>query len=140
MKFISKEEITSLVKLSILNDVTEENNNLLDVFESVALSEIDSYIGNKYNTTETFNRKGTERNQFLINIVIDILLYHLHSRLTPDQIPLIRTQRYEKAIAWLYQVSIGKITPPIPLNVLPFNSRSSESLFGYTFKTNNENY
>jgi len=137
MKFILKSEIEVLIKSNLLNDLTQDNNLLLDELEELAKSEIDALIGHKYNTTELFSKTGTDRNPFIKNIVINIILYYLHNRLTPTSIPIIREQLYKDAIGYLMQVASGKITPPIPQNEIPF-SRSSESLFGYSPKLNND--
>jgi len=140
MKFVLKDEVLALIKINVLDDLTEDNDILLNKVELIAISEIDSYIGSKYNLDAVFNRVGDDRNMFLINLVVDIMLYHLHSRLTPNFIPEIRVTRYDKAISYLYEVSKGKIAPNIPLNVLPINSRSSESLYGSETKVNDVQY
>jgi len=140
MKFIEKKDIENLIKSNILDDITQNNNEILNDLELVAIDEIDSYIGAKYNTKDTFNKTGDDRNRFFVNLITDILLYHLHSRLTPSSIPIIRQERYDKAISYLYEVGKGIITPNIPLNSLPFNVRSNESLFGTQAKTNDASY
>jgi len=137
MIFILKSELEVLMKTNLLNDLTQDNNLLLDELEELAKSEINAIIGHKYNTIEVFSKKGTDRNPFIKNIVMNIMLYYLHNRLTPTAIPIIREQLYKDAIGYLMQVASGKITPPIPQNELPFN-RSSESLFGYSPKLNND--
>jgi phage gp36-like protein len=140
MKYITKTELLTLVKENILNDLTQENNNILDELELLAMSEVDAIIGSKYNMTEVFNRKGENRNPFIKNLVINVMLYYLHMRLTPNQIPVIRETLYKEAIGYLMQVAKGVISPPISRNELPFNPRSSESLYGCGTKVNDSIY
>lgn len=58
--------------------------------------------------------------------LIDITLYHLHSRINPRNIPDLRKDRYDGnrdaqtlgAIGWLKQVAAGKINADLP-NIVP---------------------
>ena len=45
----------------------------------------------------------------------DIVLYHLHARIAPRNIPELRVKRYDDAIAWLKMCAEGTITPNLPL-------------------------
>lgn len=51
--------------------------------------------------------KGDNRNQQLVNYIIDIMLYHLHARISPRNIPELRLERYDSAINWLKQCAKG---------------------------------
>lgn len=56
------------------------------------------------------------RNQQMVNYMIDVVLYHLHSRIAPRNIPDIRVKRYDDSIAWLKQCAKGDhLTADIPL-------------------------
>jgi phage gp36-like protein len=58
---------------------------------------------------------GDNRNQQLVNYVIDVMLYHLFSRIAPRNIPELRMERYDMAIAWLKNVAKGDdITADLP--------------------------
>ena len=59
---------------------------------------------------------GDNRNQQLVNYCIDIVLYHIHSRIAPRNIPELRVHRYQDAIKWLEGAAEGKyITAAIPI-------------------------
>lgn len=66
-------------------------------------------------TDTTYWTKGDNRNQQLVNYVIDIALYHVHSRIAPRNIPDLRVKRYDDAIKWLRMAGEGKITADLPL-------------------------
>lgn len=51
---------------------------------------------------------GDNRNQQMVNYLIDVVLYHLHSRISPRNIPELRVKRYDDAIAWLKQCAKGE--------------------------------
>jgi phage gp36-like protein len=54
--------------------------------------------------------KGDNRNQQIVLYMVDVTLYHLHSRINPRNIPQLRGLRYEEAIKWLKMVASGDIT------------------------------
>lgn len=65
---------------------------------------------------------GDNRNQQIVMYLIDITLYHLHSRINPRNIPDLRKERYDGnnpqqnggAIAWLKRVASGDLTADLP--------------------------
>jgi hypothetical protein len=69
---------------------------------------------------------GDNRNQQIVMYLIDITLYHLHSRINPRNIPDLRKERYDGnnpqqnggAIAWLKRCASGDVTADLP-NILP---------------------
>jgi Protein of unknown function (DUF1320) len=67
---------------------------------------------------------GDNRSQMLVLYMIDMVLYHLHSRISPRNIPEIRAERYEAAKSWLKNVARGNdITAPIPKKQPPQGRR-----------------
>lgn len=68
----------------------------------------------------TYFTAGDNRNKKLKMVAMDVTLYHLHSAISPRDIPEIRQIRYdgmgkkddgENAIMWLEKVQKGRITP-----------------------------
>jgi hypothetical protein len=60
--------------------------------------------------------KADNRNQQMVNMMIDVTLFHLHSRIAPRNIPDLRVKRYDDVIAWLKNCSKGTdITADLPL-------------------------
>ena len=48
-------------------------------------------------------------------IVIDITLFHLHSRIAPRNIPDLRKDRYVNAVQMLQAYARGEMTTKLPL-------------------------
>lgn len=69
---------------------------------------------------------GDNRSQQLVKIMIDLVLYAVHSRIAPRNIPELRVKNYEAAITWLNGCAHGDITPNLPLN----QPRSARIIFG----------
>jgi len=75
-------------------------------------------------TDSTIFVPGDNRNQQLVNYMIDITIYHLYSRIPPQVIPQQRVDRYMLAIGWLKQAKDGKdITPDLPKRQPPAGRR-----------------
>jgi len=63
----------------------------------------------------TYWKAGDNRSQQLLTTVIDITLYHVHSRISPRNIPELRVKRYDDARNWLKMANRGEITPNLPM-------------------------
>ena len=59
--------------------------------------------------------EGDPRDAKILQIVIDVTLYHLHSRINPRQIPAHRIQRRDEAIAWLKMINKADIDVDLPV-------------------------
>lgn len=59
--------------------------------------------------------QGDNRSQQLVTYLVDITLYHVHSRIAPRNIPDLRVKRYDDACKWLKAVSRGEVTANIPV-------------------------
>lgn len=55
------------------------------------------------------------RDQQMVMYLVDICLYHIHSRISPKNIPDLRVKRYDDAISWLKMCAESKITPALPV-------------------------
>jgi len=58
---------------------------------------------------------GDNRTQSVLMTVIDICLYHVHSRIAPRNIPDLRRDRYMNAIEMLRSFARGEMTAKLPL-------------------------
>jgi hypothetical protein len=58
---------------------------------------------------------GDNRSQQLVTYLVDMALYHVHSRIAPRNIPDLRVKAYDDAIRWLKMAGRGEITANIPL-------------------------
>lgn len=118
MKFILLDDLTNKIKENILDDILEltvtgqtSGSTMLDEIEQIAMDEIATYVNQYYDIGMMFSQSGDTRDSFLIKIVIDIMLYELSCRLVPDNIPIIRQVRYDKAKDDLEKISKRLIVP-----------------------------
>ena len=116
MNFITSDDLDVLIKNHNLSLLTSQDASLLDIAELQAIEEITGYLRQRYDVAALFSATSTARNPLCVLYCIDIMLYHLYSRITPKGIPEIRLTRYESAIAWLDSVMEGRIIPSLPEN------------------------
>lgn len=65
-------------------------------------------------TNPTVWISGDTRSQQLVTYMVDMALYHVHSRIAPRNIPELRVKRYDDAIDWLKKCAKGDVTPAVP--------------------------
>jgi len=66
-------------------------------------------------TNTTYYILFDPRDAQMVLYLCDIVLFHLHSRIAPRNIPDIRVKRYDAAIEWLKMCATGEVTPNLPL-------------------------
>ncbi len=109
--------------------------------------------GSAYTLTATYPdddtkwTQGDNRNQQIVMYLLDITLYHLHSRINPRNIPDLRKERYDGnnatqnggAIAWLKRCASGDLTADLP-QILPQQGMSIRwgNSDGTTTKSSNQ--
>lgn len=88
-------------------------------------------------TNTTYFIQGDNRPAQIVLFMIDIVLYHLHSRINPQNIPTLRAIRYDNnganqrggAIGWLKMVADGAINAGLPeIIVTPLSNGIGRSI------------
>ena len=116
MEFLTKDDFKAVCDNQTLDVIGQSDDGNLARAEQYAIEEISSYLRSRYNIGSAYDKRGDERNRYLVMITCDVALYHLVAWL-PKRIGFeIRETRYKSAIAWLKDVQAGKATPDIPVN------------------------
>ena len=91
-----------------------------------------------YDSTDTVSSEsfaaGDTRNAKIKQLYIDMVLYDLHSRISPRNIPELRVKRYDDAVSWLKMIQKGKIQANLPIIDAITGTNIS---YGSNLKTNN---
>lgn len=66
-------------------------------------------------TNTTYWTLGDARDQQMVTYITDLVLFHIHSRIAPRNIPDLRVKRYDDALNWFKMAATGEITPALPL-------------------------
>lgn len=128
MTVLEIEDLLSLIEQDVLDDITGGDDLLLDKAELSALGEITSYLNIRYDAAKCLDRSlllpdtaeppkhnGYNGISTVIEKLADVMLYNLHTRIMPDNIPTLRQTRYDNAITWFEKVADGFIAPLLPI-------------------------
>jgi hypothetical protein len=115
MVFLTTEDFKQHIKDEILASITGNDFSLLDSAELRAIAQMTDALSVRYDVPNIFNKAGAARNQGVVMRLVDMVLYHLHSRINPGQVPQLRAERYTDCLEWLRFVAAGKFMPDLPL-------------------------
>lgn len=114
MVWLEDNDFRKQIKLDLLDKIIDSDTGLLHDAELAALEEMQSYLRVRYDVAAAFRTTGTDRNPLLVMFLVDMLLYHIHSRLNPRQIPQMREVRYDTALKALKMYAEGKLLIDLP--------------------------
>jgi hypothetical protein len=113
MPYLNATDYTMQIQDVNLQQIISANVAIRESADLLAQAEARSYLIQKYDFDAEMLKTGTQRDPQLLAYIIDISLFHLHSRIAPRNIPELRQTRYENAIAFLKMCSFGEVTPKL---------------------------
>jgi len=137
MSFLTSADYGLQIRHEIKNLLTDGDDVLLVDAALAAQVEMESYLRGRYDCDAIFTASGPvaavpasgdtpaveaqpdTRNRLLVMYLVDMALYHLHSRQNPRNVPQIRQDRYDQALSWLKMARKGELSvglPPLPAN------------------------
>jgi phage gp36-like protein len=114
MIFLEETDFDTVIDSDRLLEVTEGNDTILDTLELMAMGEMTGYLNVRFDPTKCFDT-APARIPIIVQTMVDIVLYHAHARIMPDNIPTLRVDRYKNAITWCEKVADGFINPVLPI-------------------------
>jgi phage gp36-like protein len=141
MIFLTKENILARITPNDLDVLTGGVDQMLDEPEADAIQEVSSYLSYRYKTAEIFAPgQGEEvKNALIKRITVDVLLYNLHTRVNPRNIPEKRVELRDDGISWLKMVANPR--SEVSADFLPTketeNNRGVDISWGSRIKRNN---
>ena len=115
MGFLIASDYHFQIKNEIKTIIAGAEVNALELAEFAAQAEMESYLNSRYDVPAIFSAEDPSRNRLLVMYLVDMVLYHLHSKMAGRLVPDIRAVRYDTAKTWLEQVMLGKLSPDLPL-------------------------
>jgi len=112
MIFITEDDFGIQVKDEILNLLGESGT--IEKAERMAIDQVKAHISGRYDVEIIFAKTGTQRDHYIVMLIIDIILYHLWAKKAPRQIPQYRETRYKDALDWLTDVGNGSTPTALP--------------------------
>ena len=114
MAFITSTDYAAQIKADVLDRIIESDNSLLLDAENKSLAQAKSRLRVRFDVDTIFSTTGDSRHAELVMYIVDMTLYHLHSRINPGQVPELRKERYQDALDWLKGVAAGDYDPGLP--------------------------
>ena len=132
-QFVKIEDYDASVHREILDALVRDDESLVEICEDRAIAEMRCYLSKRYDCDAIFSASGTERNQLVLMMVIDIAVYHIFCIHNPQKLSQIRKDRYERAVEWMRAVADEEISiDGVPL--LPEDERAAKA--SLMFKSN----
>ena len=132
-QFVQIEDYDASVHREILDALVRDDESLVEICEDRAIAEMRCYLSKRYDCDAIFSASGTERNQLVLMMVIDIAVYHIFCIHNPQKLSQIRKDRYERAVEWMRAVADEEISiDGVPL--LPEDERAAKA--SLMFKSN----
>jgi phage gp36-like protein len=136
LQFLTENDFKPLISDAVLEQVMRSNTPTLERAEMMAISEMSSFLNTRFKTEEIFSAVGNERNPVIIMYLIDMVLYHLYTSVSPRAINELRVNRYDNAMAWLNKITKGELQPNLPLKVDPNGQPDNRLKWGSNPKLN----
>ncbi|KAA6313450.1 hypothetical protein EZS27_035780 [termite gut metagenome] len=127
-QFIEQADYDASVHREILDALTREDETIVEICEDRAIAEMRGYLSRRYDCNRIFSATGTDRNQLILMMAIDIAVYHIFCIHNPQKFSQMRKDRYDRAKEWLQQVADEDISiEGAPL--LPAEERQAKATF-----------
>lgn len=114
MQFLTRNDFLSLIDNATLNVVAGTDDTKLIDAERIAIDQMNSSLSIRYDVNAIFSQTAGDRNALIVMYTVDLALYFLHAKASPDNIPTLRKDRYTDAQEWLDKVADGFISPLLP--------------------------
>lgn len=108
--FINIEDYDASLHREILDSLTRESDDIIEVCEDQAISEMKGYLKSRYDVDAIFRATGARRHPLILMYAKDIAIYHIFCIHNPYKMSEIRKARYERAVEWLKMVARDEIT------------------------------
>lgn len=115
MAFLILTDYDAQIKSDILARLTGGDDSIRLDAERKAYAQAQSRLNTIYDVATIFGQSGDSRNAELVMCLVDMALYHIHTRLAAGQVPADRDKRYADAMEWLNKVGQGDWNPGFPL-------------------------
>jgi len=112
--FIQKEELKSVMYTYQVNEITENDNDIVEMAIDAAVQEMIGYL-RTYDTDAIFSATGKDRNPLVLELCKNMAAWYLIRLCNIDMIYTQIKEAYDRAIKWCVGVSEGKISPKLPI-------------------------
>lgn len=109
-QFINLTDYDASIHREILDALTREDDTIVEICEDRAIAEMRCYLSKRYDCDRIFSAEGTERNQLVLMMLLDIAIYHIFCIHNPQKLSQLRKDRYERAVEWMKAVAAEEVS------------------------------
>lgn len=125
-QFVNLNDYDASIHRDILDALTRDDDTVVEICEDRAIAQARCYLSKRYDCDRIFSATGTDRNQLILMMVVDITVYHIFCIHNPQKLSPMRKDRYERAVEWLKAVADEEISVDgAPL--LPVEERAAKA-------------
>ena len=112
--FIEKSDLKGSIRLEYIDQISREDETIVTGAIASSIIEMKGYLSSRFNVDSIFSQDGENRDQLLIALLSDMVIYELID-IIPAGIDIDdRRARYKRAITWLEDVQAGTINADLP--------------------------
>lgn len=119
MAYLVKDDYTLHISIEHLDEILEQAANtsgltedqILENAELTAQAEVKAYLTSKYKIADELATTGTSRNRMVIKWIVDLVIFHLHFTINPQDVPESVEKRYKSTIMELKASRDADINP-----------------------------
>lgn len=115
--FITKADYESNIRATILDQIVDDTDSIIDTCELEAIEEVSSYLFQHYDVATIFAEIDAARSKLVVAWCKHVVLYKLYERIPDDQVPDRIIKNYDDSIRVLEKVASGKMPVDLPRNL-----------------------
>lgn len=112
--FITKADYLQNIREEIADQITDENDDIIDECELEAIEEVSSYLFQFYDVATIFGAEDDERSKLVLSWCKHVVLYKLYERIPDDRVPERIIKNYDDTIRVLERINSGKMPVDLP--------------------------
>lgn len=114
MAFLTIDDYSDQIKTEILTKIVGGDDSLRTRMERKVQEEVSTALRVRYDVPNIFNKTGDDRNQYLVIMMVDIVLFRLAKRLNPGQITETMKSSFDNSKADLDKIASGTFQIDLP--------------------------
>lgn len=116
MLFLTDNDFLPIIRDEFLAAIIDQDDSILSTAELTAMATVEEYLSQQFDIAAVWATTGTQRNHYLIRIMISLIRYDLYQRLPKGGFgaPTDVSSDKREAIEWLKLVSTGTISSKLP--------------------------
>lgn len=114
-QFIELPDYDAGIHREILAAVTRDDDAIVEICEDQVIAWMRGYLCGRYDCDAIFSATGANRNQLVLMMLRDIVVYRLLCIHNPQKISSIRKDLYDRAVEWMQAVRDGMPIDGAPL-------------------------